>query len=551
MGNLWRALVVEDRVDWQSILSRTIMNMGGSVDVASNYRYALTLLEHHRYDIAVVDPVLDNANKYNRDGVRVIHEIQQRYPHTPLIVVSGSVSHLALPGADELLRDFPIVEKQSWNKDVFKKLVQNALQGYPSYAGFAPESVDKFSTQEMPLAPEDGARKGVPRLLIVEDRPDWQVILARTVEDEGWFWRLVKDAGEALKLLKEGNLNFHIIMLDLRLGDADIPLQQGRGWQLLDYLTGSDNSPQVIIVSGEASRGDVATLFMKYSVAGFIDKDSFHKYELTSLVKKLTTTAKLKIQTLGDFRIWRNGESIEDLGDSTVETLLKILITRRGTAVYFDELTELLSNSARTDLRALVQQARLTLEPTLANDADSAFILRDESAYRFNFSPNIRVDFAELEDIQSEGKMYEHERAYATAIKTYEKALPIYQGEYLPKDRYQQWSVPLRTYIQTKFAKTLNRLADLYARDGRLMDAIKTAELCLKQDSYHEATYRRLMRYHACQGNKEAALTVYLTLEKLFREFFQEEPSPQTRELRDAIVAGQQVSCVEINRKSG
>ncbi len=557
MGNQWRALVVEDRIDWQSIFSRTLTALGGTVDVASTYQQALTLLAHNRYDIGIIDPVLDNSNKYNRDGVRVIHEIQQRYPQTPLIVVSGSISHLSLPGADDLLRHFPIVEKQSWNKEVFKRLVQNALQGYPSQAGYTKFSQeDIYSTQEMPFQPADGERKGVPRVLIVEDRPDWQIILSRAVDEELWFWRVVKDAGDALKLLRDQMIHFNVVMLDLRLGDSDIPLQHGRGWQLLDYLTNLEAAPQVVIVSGEASRGDVATLFMKYAIAGFIDKDTFHKYELTSLIRKLTASARLKIQTLGDFRVWRNGEMIDDFGEPAVETLLKILITRRDSAVSFDELTDLLNpesvrGTARTDLRTLIQQARLLLEPNLAADSDSAFVLREESSYRFNFSPNVRLDFMELEEIQQEGKHYEAERAYASAMKTYEKALPVYKGEYLPQDRFQQWSIPMRTHLQTEFAKTLNRLADLYARDGRMDEAIATTELCLKQDSYHEATYRRLMRYHACQGRKEAALTVYMTLEKLFREFFQEEPSPQTRDLRDAIQRGDSIPCVEIIRKSG
>ncbi len=548
----WRAILVEDRIDWQTILARTLSSMGGNVDLASNFRQALALLENNTYDIAIVDPVLDNANKYNRDGVRVIIEIQQRYPSTALIVVSGSVSHLSLPESDELLRKFPIVEKQSWNKEFFKKLVQEALHGLPILTSQTKGGQQvKVSTQEMPIPPAEGERKGVPRILIVEDRPDWLVILSRAIEEEGWFWRAVRDAGEALSLLREQKTAFNVVLLDLRLGDANIPLQHGQGWQLLDYLTSADLPTHVIIVSGEASRGDVATLFMKYAIAGFVDKDTFHKYELTGMIRKLTASAKLRIQTLGDFRIWRNGEVIDDFGEPAVETLLKILITRRGIPVSFEELVDLMKAEAVTgpDLRALVSKTRQILEPNLAESNDSAFILREGSAYRFNFSPHVRVDFIELEEIQSEGKLYEHEHAYANAIKTYERALLVYQGEYLPKDRFQQWSVQLRSHIQTKFAKTLNRLADLYARDGRLEDAISMAELCLKQDSYHEATYRRLMRYHACLGNKNTALMVYMTLEKLFREFFQEEPSQQTRELRDSIASGEPVPCVEINHR--
>jgi DNA-binding SARP family transcriptional activator len=53
------------------------------------------------------------------------------------------------------------------------------------------------------------------------------------------------------------------------------------------------------------------------------------------------------------------------------------------------------------------------------------------------------------------------------------------------------------------------------------------------------------MRYHYCHHNKEAALTAYLTWEKLKREFFGEEPSPETQTLRDAIIRNEQIAQVE------
>ena len=74
---------------------------------------------------------------------------------------------------------------------------------------------------------------------------------------------------------------------------------------------------------------------------------------------------------------------------------------------------------------------------------------------------------------------------------------------------------------------------------------IKAANQALQIDAYEETTYRRLMRYHACKGDKAAALSVYKTLVKLFSEFLGEEPGAATRHVHDDIMADRPVECIE------
>ena len=73
-----RALIVEDRSDWQNIIAKALTSMDWEYDIASNFEQALILVESKYYDLAVIDPVLDNANKYNRDGLRVMAELHKK-----------------------------------------------------------------------------------------------------------------------------------------------------------------------------------------------------------------------------------------------------------------------------------------------------------------------------------------------------------------------------------------------------------------------------------------------------------------------------------------
>src|SRR5688572_17012848 len=107
-----RILIVEDREDWQKIISRNLVGLDCMIDIASSYSQALRLMKQHDYAVAIIDPVLDVTNKYNRDGLRVLLELHQRSPQTRLVVVSGSLNHSTLRQMSELPPRLPLIEKQ-------------------------------------------------------------------------------------------------------------------------------------------------------------------------------------------------------------------------------------------------------------------------------------------------------------------------------------------------------------------------------------------------------------------------------------------------------
>jgi two-component SAPR family response regulator len=562
MATRQQALIVEDRSDWQAILSKTLTSIGWTVSLASNYDQALELLNNTLFDLAVIDPVLDNSNKFNRDGLRVLVEIHSHYPETILIVVSGSVSQEALRSHPNLPDSLPLVEKQHWQRDQFIKLVREKTNSPDAPLGKTTvvrmlKEAQKFAlpSKEMPTPPRESDRRGAPRLLIVEDRQDWQVILARILDDEGWFWRYVPSAEMALDLLQSKQEVFHVVLLDLRLGEADVPLQEGPGWNLLDYLATASRRTRVIIISGEASRGDVAALFTRYPIDGFLDKDSFKKNELLELIYSSIAKPTIRIQTLGNFQVWRDDKLISDFGSSEAEKLFKILVAQRGQWASKSQLIRWVFPFANTSmltqhqphpaLDVVINTIRFLLEPELDSGSSSAYILEQNDAYALDMSQPLSVDIVNLEDYLVKGKALQNEQQDEAAIQLYEEGRTLYQGDFLPGDRQGQWSFAARAQVEKTYARLLNRLADLYAKQGQLQQAIDITQRCLQIDSYHESTHRRMMRYQYCAGNLKAAQTVYHTLEKLKREFFQEEPSAETQALIAAINAGQPIECVE------
>ena len=544
------ALIVEDRQDWQTILSRVMESIMWHVDLAANYDEALSLLANNVYDLAIIDPMLDTSDQHNRDGLRLLEEIHNHYPETPLIVVSGSLSPQAIAEATQLPPDVPLVEKQKWDREAFKGLVlQRTIApedsiGRRTAVRLLRKAVQyRPSISDIPLPPAENSRKGTPRILIVEDRPDWQVILSRILDEEDWFWRSVPNASDALTLIADQKQQFNIVLLDLRFAEAGIPSSSDDSWALLEYLANTENhQTRVIVVSGEASRGEIATLDNKYPIEGFVDKDTFKKNELLELIYNLSAKTTLHIKSLGNFQVWRDKEAIDDFGSDAAETLFKILLTQRKTAIPSEEVMDALTTydneqgkDIQPNLHAIVNDTRFVLEPELVDPDGSEFILQVDGQYVLAGVEHVKIDFEEMEQYLAAGKAHQAADETDHAIDCYEAASSLYQGEYLPNDRFADWSILLRAKLQKQVVRILHPLADLYATQGDFTKAIEATQTCLQHDAYNEATHRRLMRYHRHKGNKKAALTVYSTWEKLKREFFGEAPAPQTEALRDAI----------------
>lgn len=543
-----RALIVEDQPAWQTILTATLHSMGWISDIANTYPQALSQLDLQDYQLAIIDPMLSNSPASASEGLLALQEIHGRYPDLQLIVISGTMSKASL--LHDLPPATPFIAKQEWDKDAFKGLVMQAridpsdTIGRRTIVRLLREALiyQPPSDETMPIPPNEPDGRG-PRVLVVEAQQEWQVILAQALHTEGWFWRVVPHADAARRILE--TQHFHIVLLDLRLGDEEDSLQEGTSWRLLDHLAAQDQRVQVIIVSGEATRGDVATLFTRYPIVGFIDKDTFKKNELLGLIYSATAMPKIRVQTLGGFALYRNNELLDDFGDAQAETLLKILVSAHGQTFTTAQLRKWLECEDDAALLALVNTVRLLLQPDLLYPADSAFILENSAGFLLDTGQNISLDFDELDQLLYRGKTLQAQGKSADAKAIYKQAQGLYAGEFLPTNQIEEWAIPVRNYTQRQIARVLNRLADLYANEGDFRQAISTAQISLKIDSYHESTHRRLMRYHHCNNNPQAALTVYATLTKMMSEFFGEHPSQQTQALRDSIAAGESIACTE------
>lgn len=566
-----QVLIIENRKEWQTVLAQMLPEATTEIQTIQTYNDAITVLEHHPFDLAIIDLTLDiSAHDYDRDGthdgLQVLVEVAKRFPKTRLIALGESGGSDTLRNTPGVPANLAVIEKTHWDQAAFRTLLDGIISNVPPQSSMIPVATPKPTEEISPIIPDlprtswltsplntgltppgVGSRPGRPRVLIVEDQALWQQTIAELMELEGYFWRVAPTHEQALERLRLES--FHVVLIDLVLGDLQTPWREGQGWQVLDYLVSHCPKTKVIVISGHASSADVARLFMGYPIKGFIDKQAFSPNELRSIVREQIAGPVLRIQTLGDFRIRRDGKLINDFGHDLAETVIKILLTRRGNSISVNELIDYLWPESEpkdnyTNLGIIIGSARAALEPDLPRSTDSKFIMRNGANYQFNVM-NVEVDAEQLRQLVSEGRQHERQGEIEQAIKNYKAAREIYHGDYLPGDRFARWTMQERAALQNLYTDMLNRLADLYAGLGNLKLAIEVASQALQIDAYAESTYRRLMRYHACNNNLTSSLSVYRALVKLFSEFFNEEPSAETIQLQEAIAAGRQVDCVE------
>lgn len=285
MSNL-RALIVEDDRSWQQILSEILIDAGLDVDVADNLSTARSLLREYPHRLALVDLSLSSDDHENRDGLKVLQEINRLDPGCQAILLTGyatvelAVSALTEYGALTFLR------KENFNRAQFRDLLQRALSAAPLAIT---EHLQHASTDSVPLMiPE--TKPSIPRrpILIVDDDAGWRSILSEILHDLRLEVRLSSSFGEALSYLRREKYALAIVDLSLaKHYQTDIAAADLDGYQLLN-TTRSSNTP-TIVVSGVATPDDIQKAYAEKSIFAYIEKQSFNRTTFQDLVYQAVT----------------------------------------------------------------------------------------------------------------------------------------------------------------------------------------------------------------------------------------------------------------------
>ncbi|HEV8625236.1 MAG TPA: BTAD domain-containing putative transcriptional regulator [Acidimicrobiia bacterium] len=245
------------------------------------------------------------------------------------------------------------------------------------------------------------------------------------------------------------------------------------------------------------------------------------------------------IRLLGRFSARRDGEEIPPgaFGGRLVRTLVRILLTRRGTFISRDVLAEALwpermPADPAANLRVLVQRARTAL-------GDPALILTGPGGYSFAAEADCRVDAETFLAAVEAGRRHLAAGQAGLALRELRAALDVWGGEPLAEDAYEDWAQELRSAL---FRAYLEALEDGTAAALALRDpaqAVALAELAVAREPLREPAALLLARALAEAGDTVAALRALDALRRRLSEEVGLEPSHEARELETRLQRGE------------
>jgi len=247
----------------------------------------------------------------------------------------------------------------------------------------------------------------------------------------------------------------------------------------------------------------------------------------------------LRVQTLGGLTIWRDDAALPvERWPSKVLALCTCLLSAPGCRLERDLALEWLwpdvpAAVGAQRLRATVSSLRKLLDRP---GAAQSHVVREGTALVLQPAPAREAPGDWLDAAA-------FTRAAGAALATHNaascrSALACYRGEYLPEDRYADWTIRLREGMRRLHRQVLLHLAAICKEEGRPEEAMHCFRDVLSADPCDEDAAQPLLRLLALSEQRAEATRVYKALAAALQVELGHAPSAKTRAIyREAVGA--------------
>jgi RNA polymerase sigma factor (sigma-70 family) len=289
MGQVLRALVVEDDRSWQQIIGEILSDCGLEVDIATSLEEATLALKAQAHRVAVVDLSLSPNDHNNYDGLRVLDAIRRLDPNCRAILLTGFATvELAVTALTDY-GAFTFLRKESFQRSQFRDFVYRILVSPPVLSS-RPPIVASVSTASSIAKGQTGPLKSAnEKVLVVEDDAGWRSILEELLSDAGFQVRTCASFGDAVGYLRRERFSLAVIDLSLQGGTYSAPGSDRNdsspdGYQLLNTIR-ADNIP-TIVVSGTTEPEEIQRIYAEHSISAYIEKQAFDRAAFRRIIEE-------------------------------------------------------------------------------------------------------------------------------------------------------------------------------------------------------------------------------------------------------------------------
>ncbi|MDH4163716.1 MAG: hypothetical protein OEW15_13685 [Nitrospirota bacterium] len=252
----------------------------------------------------------------------------------------------------------------------------------------------------------------------------------------------------------------------------------------------------------------------------------------------------LRIHCLGGFRIERNGEAIREREwkGRQAKKLVKLLATGNGKPLSRDIVIETIwpnGDPARYApvLSSLLHRVRKTLDNGSTSGPQSSCVRFDAEHLSLDRAL-VWTDIDAFRSAADEAFRCRNGKDNARSLRLYDHALAIYQGDLLPEDRYEDWTLLLRDDLRTTYLRMLEQAADIADNEQDLQTAMAYQVRLFDADQCNEKACRWLMTHAVANGLRGKAVRTYERCQLALRKELDIEPDERTRRLYRSIIGG-------------
>ena len=184
-------------------------------------------------------------------------------------------------------------------------------------------------------------------------------------------------------------------------------------------------------------------------------------------------TGRIEIRTLGAFEVLDDGQPMptSEWGSKRARTLLKRLVAADGWPVTRDELIDLLWPDELSDRL----NARLSVQLSAVRRVLRGAVVADRSAVRLDLDA-VDVDVTSWKRLDDDAAIVDR-----------------YLGDFLPDDRFDDWTAPVREALRARFVEAAHRELERATTDDDIGRVDSVARRLLEGDRYDEQAHRALV----------------------------------------------------------
>jgi LuxR family transcriptional regulator, maltose regulon positive regulatory protein len=250
----------------------------------------------------------------------------------------------------------------------------------------------------------------------------------------------------------------------------------------------------------------------------------------------------LKVQTLGQFRVWLGDREVEDRDwqRGKAKELFQLFLTKRSQFLLKEDIFQILwpeheDKNADRDFKVALNALNNVLEPARKARSTPFFIIREGTGYGINPQAALELDSYLFEQWAEAGL---EERNFEKAVESLEKALFLYNGDFMPERRYEDWCINERERLLVYFLRSAEKLAQMNVRIENYDSAIHWCQKILQKDRTWEEAYRLLMFCYYRKNNRPQAIKWYKKCCEVLEQELGVSPLEPTRHMYDMIIQG-------------